>query len=150
MRLLLMPTESTAEKLNIDGLLSLVINRQDIEANFIRSFGQRQKVLTCQAAQHPRLVAIDSGFRRGNVPAGARFYFNKAERVAFPRHQVKIPPSLSTTPVARHHCIAAAAKEEEGCFLPTAPELQVRCPPFPQASGEVVGGVNKLLKQPEG
>ena len=145
-----MPTESTAEKLNIHGLLSLVINRQDIETNFIRSFGQRQKVLTCQAAQHPGLVAIDCGFRRGNVLAGARFYFNKAERVAFPRNQVKIAPNLSTTPVARHHYVAAAAKEEEGCFLSTAPQLQVRCPPFPQASGEIVGSVNKLLEQPEG
>ena len=145
-----MPTKSTAEKLNIHGLMSLAINRQDIEANFIRSFGQRQKVLTCQAAQHPGLVAIDCGFRRGNVPAGARFYFNKAERVAFPRHQIKISPNLSTTPVARHHCVAAAAKEKECRFLSTAPQLQMRCPPFPHASGEVVGGVNKLLEQPEG
>src|ERR1700722_3641926 len=141
-----MPTKSTAEKLNIHGLLSLVKNRKDIEANFIGSFGQRQKVLTCQPAQHPGLVAIDCGFRRGNVPAGARFYFNKAERVAFPRHQVKIAPNLSAAPVARHHCITAAAKEKECCFLSTAPQLQMRCPPFPQASSEVVVGVNKILE----
>src|ERR1700733_13268803 len=107
-----MPTESTAEKLNIHGLLSLVINRQNIEANLIRDFGQRQKVLTCQSAQRPRLVAVDGGFRRSHVPAGSCFYLDDAERVAFPRYQVKVAGNLSTTPVARHNRVSAAAKVE--------------------------------------
>jgi hypothetical protein len=142
-----MPTESTTEQLDVDGLVSLKINRQHIEPDLIGRIGQNEKVLARQPAEHSGFIVVDGGFGSGDAPAAARFHFDKAEGIAFPGHQVKIAGRFATAPAARYDSVAMAAKVEESCLFTYPPKFEVRRLTSPEANGERITGVDESLEE---
>src|SRR5271156_6019910 len=101
-----MPIESTTEELIIRGLSHFEINRQYVEADLVWSDRQHVKVLASHPPQHSGLIVVDGRFRGRKAPAGSGLYFDKAENVFLPGHQVEIAADFSAMPAACDHHVA--------------------------------------------